>query len=692
MDDLLAEFVAETREMLAALAGEIVAWEADPADRARLDTIFRFVHTVKGNCGFFDFPQLAALSHAAEDALGDVRAGRRPADHRLVDSVLAAIDRIAGMIDRIERSEPLEQAGDAELIAALERFEEQAPELAFAPAAGLRAAASSGPTEQRTVRLPVDLIDQVMSGVSEMVLARNDLARRIEGIGTDPAFDASFARLSGLITEVREAITRTRMRPIEGLFGTFPRLVRDLAAELGKRVALELENGEVELDREMIELIRDPLLHLIRNAVDHGIEGPAQRLAAGKPEAGTLTISARQTGNTIHIGIQDDGRGIDCERVAARALAAGLRSADELAALGRDGLIELIFEPGLSTAERVTAVSGRGVGMDVVRANIEKFGGTLEIDSTPGLGTRMLICVPLTLSILPSLTVEAGGQLFAIPRSYVEEIVSAGGDHPVTHIGERPYLTFRDRRVACVALGAELGLAPASGRAQGADLHLILRLGWGELYALAVERIHDHQDLVIKPLSPVIMASGLFVGCTQLDDGTPMLVLDVSAIGHRAGIPRELHRPAATPRPVTGQDGEGLRVVLLRALGGQRQAIGLSAVEHVERVPAASVRCPGRQAQIVLGEQILPLAGVPEEAALPDPITVLRLGDGERQLAYAAQEVLDIATLRGELVPADEDGHVAAVTLVGGEAVELVDCQRLFAACRSRRADQGLAA
>src|SRR6187399_157207 len=639
MDDLLAEFVAETREMLAALAGEIVAWEANPADRGRLDTIFRFVHTVKGNCGFFDFPQLESLSHAAEDALSDVRAGRRQADSRLVDAVLAVIDRIGVMIAEIERGEPLSEAADDKLIAALagalDEGEQTIVQIGAAPRSATPAA------EQRTIRLPVELIDQVMSGVSEMVLARNDLARRMQSLGAETGLEAPFSRLSGLIAEVRDAITRTRMRRIEGLFATFPRLVRDLSAELGKQVFVELENGEVELDREMIELIRDPLLHIIRNAVDHGIEAPADRLAAGKREAGMLTISARQSGNTIHIGIMDDGRGIDSERLAAKAIASGLHTAEQIAAMSRDEKIELIYEAGLSTAESVTSISGRGVGMDVVRANIEKFGGTLEIESLPGEGTRFRICVPLTLSILPSLTVEAGGQTFAVPRSYVEEIVStAGGQLEFAQVGERRYLTFRDRRLACVSLGDALGI---ENQAEPA-LFVILRLGWGDLYAMAVDRIFDHHELVIKPLSPAIMQSGLFVGCTQLDDGTPVLVLDVAAIGYGAGIPRELHRPATIAAHAAPKaEREGLRVILFRALDGERRAIAMSAVEQVERADAAAVRRPGVDAQIVLGEEILPLAGISEGCTLPERITVLRLGDGGQRIAYAAREVLDIA-------------------------------------------------
>ncbi|MBO9519826.1 MAG: chemotaxis protein CheA [Porphyrobacter sp.] len=674
MDDLLAEFVAETREMLAALAGEIVAWEADPADRARLDTIFRFVHTVKGNCGFFDFPQLEALSHAAEDALSDVRNGRRNADRLLVDAVLAVIDRIGVMIEEIERGEAISDASDDNLIAALKGAPDV--ELHLAPAAGSQPTTAVA-AEQRTIRLPVDLIDQVMSGVSEMVLARNDLARRMQHMGTDTGLETTFARLSSLIAEVRDAITRTRMRRIEGLFSTFPRLVRDLSTELGKQVFIELENGEVELDREMIELIRDPLLHIIRNAVDHGIETPAARRAAGKREAGMLTISARQTGNTIHIGIQDDGRGIDCDRLAAKAIAAGLRTQAEIDAMSRAERLELIYEPGLSTAEAVTSISGRGVGMDVVRANLEKFGGTLEIESIEGEGTRLLIGVPLTLSILPSLTVESAGQKFAIPRSYVEEIVStAGGQLEFAQVGDRRYMTFRNRRLACVSLGNSLGLERAAGEE---ELFVILRLGWGDLYALAVDQIFDHQELVIKPLSPGIMESGMFVGCTQLDDGTPVLVLDVATIGYGAGIPRELQRPTVSNHAEEAVEREGLRVVLFRGLDGERRAIVMSVVEQVERTASSNIRHPGADAQVVLGEDILSIAGVPEGAELPERFTVLKLNDGGQRLAYAAREVLDISTLSGELKHVNGQTLVAGVTLVDGETAELVDCHALFA-------------
>src|SRR5688572_16774245 len=262
MDDLIADFVAESREMLEALGGEIVAWEANPDDRARLDSIFRFVHTVKGNCGFFDFPRLEALSHAAEDALADVRANRRAADAPLVSAVLAVIDRIGEMIAAIEAGEEFREGGDDALIAALAPGAEHVSAPLTSTLAEANGKAAAAP---RTIRLSVELLDRVMSGVSDMVLARNELARRLRESPTDVPIDGAFERLSSIIAEMRDAITRTRMQRIENLFVGLPRTVRDLSAELGKQVLVDIEGGDVELDREMIEMIRDPLTHIIRN-------------------------------------------------------------------------------------------------------------------------------------------------------------------------------------------------------------------------------------------------------------------------------------------------------------------------------------------------------------------------------------------------------------------------------------------
>src|SRR3954469_5772916 len=388
MDDLIADFVAECRDMLEALGGEIVAWEAQPDDRARLDNIFRFVHTVKGNCGFFDFPRLEALSHAAEDALADVRAGRRQPDGALVSAVLAIIDRIGEMIAAIEAGEDMPGGDDSMLIAALAPGAEHHAAPVAAVAADGQGKATSAP---RTIRLSVELLDRVMSTVSDMVLARNELARRLRESQADVAVDGAFERLSSIIAEMRDAITRTRMQRIENLFVGLPRMVRDLSAELGKQVLVDIEGGDVELDREMIEMIRDPLTHIIRNAVDHGIEKPADRLKAGKREIGILAVAARQSGNQILIDIHDDGRGIDGKKLVEKAIGAGLVSKEDAAQLPPREQLALVFEAGLSTASQVTAISGRGVGMDVVRSNVERIGGIAGGARKPGGGHALTL-------------------------------------------------------------------------------------------------------------------------------------------------------------------------------------------------------------------------------------------------------------------------------------------------------------
>src|SRR3954451_13623275 len=350
MDDLIADFVAECREMLEALGGEIVAWETEPDDRARLDSIFRFVHTVKGNCGFFDFPRLEALSHAAEDALADVRAGRRHPDAPLVSAVLAIIDRIGEMIGAIEAGEEMPAGDDSALIHALAPGADGPVQPAAAPLAEGQPRASSAP---RTIRLSVELLDRVMSTVSDMVLARNELARPLRELPADVSVDGAFERLSGIIADMRDAITRTRMQRIENLFVGLPRMVRDLSAELNKQVLVDIEGGDVELDREMIEMIRDPLTHIIRNAVDHGIEKPADRRKFGKREIGLLSVSARQSGNQILIDIHDDGRGVDGKKLVEKAIAAGTLDKSEANGLTERERLALIFEAGLSTASQV---------------------------------------------------------------------------------------------------------------------------------------------------------------------------------------------------------------------------------------------------------------------------------------------------------------------------------------------------
>ena len=678
MEDLLAEFIAESRDMLEALSGEIVAWEADPADRARLDAIFRFVHTVKGNCGFFEFPRLESLSHAAEDALADVRAGRRKADEGLVSAVLAVIDRIAEIVDAIGEAREQPEVDDAPLIAALEGT---ANESASAPAAASTPAQRRQAVTPRTIRLPVELLDRVMSGVSDMAVARNDLARRIIQHEGETGLEAPFNRLSAILADLREAITRIRMQRIETLFSGFPRMVRDLSHELGKQVMVEIESGDVEIDREMIEVVRDPLVHLIRNAVDHGIETPAERQAAGKREIGMLQISARQTGSEIRIGIVDDGKGIDGDKLVEKAVAAGILTAEEAKLLSIRERNALICEPGLSTAKEVTAVSGRGVGMDVVRANIEKIGGSLMIDSTPGSGTRMMLNIPLTLSIVPSLTIGVGRQTFALPRSYVEEIVRASGEEmDRAQIGGRDFITVRGQRIACVGLDEILGLE--STCPPEARLYVLIRLVGGDIFGLAVDAIHNHEELVVKPIAPVLMACEFYVGTTQLDDGSPVPMLDISGIARSAGMIREvkdrsLRRELRNERE---EERELVPALMFRGFDGAERAVEMDAVRRIEKLAVTALRsAKNGTAQAVIDGRIVPLVGLGGLKPQGEEINLFRVGEPGDERAYAYAEIVDLCEFDPAEVVVAEGGGGQRLALIGGRPVELFDAAALLA-------------
>ncbi|WP_082472941.1 chemotaxis protein CheA [Sphingomonas sp. Leaf357] len=668
MDDLLQEFIAETRETLEALSGEIVAWESDPSDRNRLDAIFRFVHTVKGSCGFLDLPRLARLSHAAEDVLAAVRDGSRAPDTKLVNAVLAIVDRIGEIVEAIDGGVALDDSGEDLLIAALDEGSEDLV-VATTPLA-VRA-------QSRSVRLNVDLLDRMMSGMSDMVLARNELARRLRDDGADPAVEAALERLSLTVAEMRDTVTRTRMQKIDALFSALPRMVRDTAAELGKAVTLNIEGSDVELDREMIEMMRDPLVHMVRNSIDHGIEGVVERIKAGKRENGRLTVSARQSGNQIIIEICDDGRGINVERLIEK-IAAGGRPMRDLLALSDKAKLQLVFEPGISTKDEVTSISGRGVGMDVVRANIEQIGGRIEIDNAPGRGLRIAIHVPLTLSIMATIGVGVGDQRFAISRQVIEEIVTVrGGSHEgairIDMLGDTPAATVRERRMPLIDLGNILALR------DGAHDHpamLVIVSVVGGSYALAVDSVLDHEELVIKPAAPAVMATGVYAGQTLPDSGLPMLLLDCAGIAAVSGL--EFKRDVSADDAIEEVAADGVSALLFDDLDGVRRLVPLSVIDRVEPVQADAIRFAAGRLRLSVEGRIIPLAAMAGIADGQD-VHVLRLRDGRDEIGYAISAALDIVTLPETMVSAREAGPVAGVIAIDGDQIELLDVHWLFA-------------
>lgn len=682
MDDLIQEFIAETRETLDALASELVLWEQNPHDSARLDSIFRFVHTVKGSCGFLNLPRFERLSHAAEDVLAQVRDGKREASVPLVDAVLGIIDRIGELIVVMEAGEALPDGSDADLIAAL-TCEPRASEPAAAPAAQPAEMASSDARRHaaiRSIRVPLDLIDHLMNGVSDMVLARNEVARCLRDDQNGPLLENAFDRLSACIADMRDAIGQTRMQRIERIFSPLPRLVRDLCADLGKQVDLRTSGSDVELDREMIEMIRDPLTHIIRNSIDHGIESPAARSLAGKPSAGRLSISARQSGNQILIEIADDGRGIDTDKLAARAQAAKVRTASEIHNLSERARLELIFAPGLSTADQVTAISGRGVGMDVVRSNIERIGGSIDLENHPGHGLRVILRVPLTLTIIPCLTVRAGGQDFAMPRSAIREILFDNNDQVrIQHVGGRDLAYIRGECLPHVALETLLGLEPTANPAARHRTIITVNASSELRYALGVEAVIDHEELVVRPGAPVIMADGLYAGTTLPDNGRPMLLLDPLGLANRARL-NDFARTDASQRDDGPDEAEpdGGSALLFREPDGILRLISLAVVERVEDVDAARLALAGGQVRLSIDGESRVVFGLDQPPPSSGHAKLLHLTDGSRHVLYAVQDVIDIVRLPARIDPASQPGLVSGIALLGAEQIEVIDPHWVF--------------
>ena len=681
MDDLIQDFIAETRETLDALASELVLWEQNPHDTERLDSIFRFVHTVKGSCGFLNLPRFERLSHAAEDVLSQVRDGKRVASATLVDAVLAIIDRIGELITVMDSGEALPDGSDADLIAALaEEIEASSPPASAAnPLAAIDDAASRRQMVIRSIRVPLDLIDHLMNGVSDMVLARNEVARCLRDDHNGPVLESAFDRLSSCIAEMRDAIGKTRMQRIERIFSPLPRLVRDLCADLGKQVDLRTSGNDVELDREMIEMIRDPLTHIIRNSIDHGIESPVARSLAGKPVAGRLSISARQSGNQILIEIADDGRGIDVDKLIARALAAKVRSAGEIHGLSERARLELIFAPGLSTAEQVTAISGRGVGMDVVRSNVERIGGSIDLENQPGKGLRVVMRVPLTLTIIPCLTVRAGGQEFAMPRSAIREILFDNNDQVrVQRVGGADLAYIRGECLPYVALEAILGLDRTTEPAARYRTIITVNASSDLRYALAVEAVIDHEELVVRPGAPVIMADGLYAGTTLPDNGRPMLLLDPLGLAQRA----QLNDFAGTDRARPGDDDavaepDGGSALLFREIDRTQRLVTLAVVERVEDVSADRLVMAGGQVRLSIDGESRPVFGLD---AVPGDghVKLLHLSDGRVHVHYAVDDVVDIVRLPAHIEPVLHPGLVSGIALIDDRQIEVIDPHWVF--------------
>ena len=686
MDDLLEEFIAETRETLEILASQLVQWERTPQDRALLDSVFRFVHTVKGSCGFLDLPRLLRLSHAAEDLLSGARDGNVSASPGLVTAVLMVIDRISALTEALETGQAVYD-NDEELVDAM---------LAFLPVNGQDAGSRHTPSDtlldldhddlgprakSRTVRVSLSLLDKLMSGVSDMVLARNEVSRQLRKAGSNSELEHSFSRLSASVAEMRDAVGMMRMQNIDRLFSSLPRMLRDITIELGKEIELRIDGSEVEVDREMVEALRDPLTHILRNAADHGIESAEERRAVGKDPVGHIRIVARQSGNQILIEVIDDGRGINVEKLGARAIAAKILTAGEWQMMSAKAQLRTIFTPGLSTADKVSAISGRGVGMDVVRTNLQAIGGTIDLENFEGHGLKMTLRLPLTLSIIAGLSVRAGDQIFGISRSSVVEIISASNANvKVENLGGASVVSIRAERYPYATLESVLEIDATSRPAETSRTMIIIRPAVGATFVLDVASVIDNEELVVKPGAPLVMSTGLYAGTSLPDNGRPMLLLDASGLATAVGVDlNERDNGHDSTSSVEVVKTKNPSALLFIASDGQKRAIRLSAIDRMEDIDASQIKFVGGKMRAAIGGT---LTDICELGDIPDSgmVKLLRLTDGDTSKYLAVEDVLDIFTMDGTIVPSAHPELHEGVIDAFGEAVELLNVFQYFEA------------
>ena len=718
MDDLLSDFLTETNEALAELDIALVKLERTPDDHDTLSLIFRMVHTIKGTCGFLGLPALEHVAHAAENVLGRVRDKTLSVTPELVSAVLAAIDRIKEIVAVLAATQAEPAGDDSALIAVLEAVSEGR---AAAPAAGMapqpcadaidadnaEPETSATPAEtpttaaettaaNQTIRVGVDVLEDLMTLVSELVLTRNQLLQ-LARIQANTSFTAPLQRLSHITSDLQEGVMKTRMQPIGNAWNKLPRLVRDLSHDLGKKIELVMLGADTELDRQVLELIKDPLTHMVRNSGDHGLETPAERRAAGKPEAGRITLNAFHEGGHIMIEIADDGRGLPVGRIRKKAIAQGLASEAEMAAMSEAQIQRFIFRAGLSTAAAVTSVSGRGVGMDVVKTNIERIGGIVDLKSVEGQGTTFTIKIPLTLAIVSALIVEAGGERFAIPQLSVVELVRAGGPRPdaedhgeptIERIDETLVLRLRDQLLPLVNLNDLLQLrdidAPEVAAARDGSVYIVVAQVGACTLGIIVDRVFDTEEIVVKPVAPVLREITMFSGNTILGDGSVIMILDPNGIARATGIAgadlRAAGRSAVKSIVPSGSRSERSAMLLFRADGPESKAVPLGLVARLENIPTDKIETSAGTPVTQYRGRLMPLvamSGTLDFARATQCVLVFtdveRVLGRDRCMGLVVDDIVDVVedVLKIELT-GNRPGLIGTA-IIAGKATDVID-------------------
>jgi two-component system chemotaxis sensor kinase CheA len=529
---------------------------------------------------------------------------------------------------------------------------------------------------QQSIRVNVDLLENLMTMVSELVLTRNQVLQILR-TQKDSPFAAPLQRLNHVTSELQEGVMKTRMQPIGNAWSKLPRLVRDLSLECGKKIDLVMLGAETELDRQVLEMIKDPLTHMVRNSADHGLETPDERRRAGKNETGKITLNAYHEGGHIIIEIADDGKGLSTEKIKAKALQNGLASETELAEMSLQQIQQFIFKAGFSTAAKVTSVSGRGVGMDVVRTNIEKIGGTIEMRSTEGSGTTFVIKIPLTLAIVSALIVECAGERFAIPQISVVELVraAANSDTTVEQIKDTPVLRLRNRLLPLVSLRKLLKLEANDEQAGQGSFIVVAQVGTYS-FGIMVDRVFDTEEIVVKPVAPILRDISMFSGNTILGDGSVIMILDPNGIASASGQINATHGDAAEQQQVRdGRSGEKVPLILFRAGNAAPKAVPLALVARLEEIDRKTIERSNDRHVVQYRGQLMPLVAMVEGMEMPaegrQPVLVF--SDRQHSMGLLVDEIVDIVEDRLEVELSSASPGRLGSAIVAGKATDIID-------------------
>jgi len=700
--DIIREFLIESNENLNRLDQDMVQLEQRPGDKELLGSVFRTIHTIKGTCGFLGFKVLERITHHAESLLSQLRSGERQLSNLLVELILETVDAARKILVAIEATEAEGPDEYPDLVRRLESTCAGAAPASVAPEEPRADAAAEAPgppdparleTEKTSaaadsaIRVDVGLLDKLMNLVGELVLARNQVLQ-FNTQKEDGALNATSQRLNLITSELQANVMKTRMQPIGVVWNKLPRLVRDTAHACGKQVRLELDGSDTELDKTIIEAIKDPLTHLVRNCCDHGVERPEERMRRGKPAEGVVSLRAYHEGGQVNIEISDDGAGIDVETMKQKAIEKNVCSAEQAGRMTDREALNLIFLPGFTTAQIVTNVSGRGVGMDVVKSNIEKIGGLVDVVSRVGAGTTVKLKIPLTLAIIPGLVVTSSTERFIIPQVSLLELIrlDGGSSGKIEYVHGTPVYRRRGTLLPIAYLNTVLGLKPP---AACEAVNIVVLQAEDRQFGLVVDGINDTQEIVVKPLGKQLKGLTIYAGATIMGDGRVALILDALCIGQRSGVLAERRDEEHTEaQKKTQSAADEQRLLLFRAGSFERLAVPLSLVSRLEEFPQSVIeRAGGSQVVQYRGSllALLSLASVldpdaPDQAIGRDPAQVIVFQDGERSLGIVVDQILDIVEDVVTIRRQSARKGLLGSAVVGKRVADILDLQAVLGA------------